>query len=363
MATLRFALFGTGFWSRFQLAAWKELPEVGCVALYNRTPEKAIDLAKHLQLNIPVYDDPRELLRCEAVDFLDIVTGAEKHRELVHLAAAHSLPVICQKPMATSYDEAEEMVEVCRRAHVPFLIHENWRWQTPIRKLKELLVSGVVGNPYRARLRMTSGFPVFDNQPFLREVEKFLLVDIGSHILDVCRFLFGEPKSLYCSAQTVQPGIKGEDVGTVILRFPSGVTVVCEMGYTGAPLETDCFPQTFALVEGDRGSIELAPDYLLRVTTGEGTSVIHAPPPRFTWADPLYEVVHASIVPCHADLLAGLRGERTPETTGEDNLRTVRLVFDAYESARRNEVIWCERFAAMQGSEQVLPGREGSFSG
>ena len=56
-------------------------------------------------------------------------------------------------------------------------------------------------------------------------------------------------------------------------------------------------------------------------------------------ADPAYDVVHASMVPCLANLLAALRGEGVAETTGEDNLQTLRLVFAAYDSAQRGQVI------------------------
>lgn len=104
-------------------------------------------------------------------------------------------------------------------------------------------------------------------------------------------------------------------------------------------MEVDRFPQTFAFIEGEFGSIELAPDYRLKITTREGTATIIAAPRMYSWADPCYAVVHSSIVPCQADLLAGLRGEREPETTAADNLQTMRLVYSAYESAKRNEVI------------------------
>ncbi len=336
---LRFALFGTGFWSRFQLAGWHETGGVECVAVYNRTLDKAQRLVETAGLRVNIYTDPEELLENEDLDFVDIVTSPETHSSLTALAAAYKRPVVCQKPMAPSWCEAESMVATCLRENVPLFINENWRWQTPIRALRKILSEGTIGTPWRARIRMVSSFPVFENQPFLRDLEQFLLVDIGSHILDVARFLFGDPLSIYCSTQQVQRGIKGEDVATAMLKFSSGATVICEMGYAGAPLEIDHFPQTFAFIEGDCGSVELAPDYRLRVTTRAGTEVTVAAPPRFDWADPCYEVVHASIVPCHADLLAGLRGERLPETTGEDNLRTMRLVFEAYESARRNKVI------------------------
>jgi predicted dehydrogenase len=337
MGDLRFAIFGTGFWSRYQLAAWRELAGVECVALYNRTRAKAEALAH--DFGVPaVYDDPEELLRNEQLDFIDVITDVDTHSHFVHMAAARRLPVICQKPMAPSFAEAERMVAACRAAGVPFFIHENWRWQTPIRQLKGLLDAGRIGRPFRARIAMVSGFPVFVNQPSLRELEQFVLADMGSHVLDVARFLFGEAQSLYCQTRRVHADIKGEDVATVMLKI-GGATVTCEMGYAENFLEHDRFPETFILIEGQRGSIELAPDFWLRITTADGTHSRRCPPPRYAWADPAYDLVHASIVPCNANLLGALRGEAQAETTGTDNLRTVRLVFAAYESAASGQAV------------------------
>jgi predicted dehydrogenase len=285
-----------------------------------------------------VYDDPEALLRREALDFVDIVAGVEAHAPLTRLAAARGLPVVCQKPMATSLAEAEGMVEACRRAGVPLCIHENWRWQAPIREAKRILDSGAIGAPFRARIDMISGFPVFDNQPFLKELEQFILADLGSHILDAARFLFGEARSLACRTRRVHPDIRGEDVATVLLDM-DGATVLCEMAYAGTPLERERFPETFLFVEGPLGSLEVGPDYWVRLTTAGGTHARRCPPPRYAWADPAYDVVHASIVPCNASLLRALRGEGPAETSGEDNLRTVRLVFACYDAARTGQTV------------------------
>lgn len=337
---LKFAIFGTGFWSLYQVPAWFEVGGVQPVAAYNRTISKAEQVAA--RLGIPrVYADPEELLQKERhnLDFIDIISAVETHAPLVHLAAKYRLPVICQKPMSTSLASAEAMVAACQAAGVPLYIHENWRWQAPVRALKQALDAGAIGRPFRARIDMISGFPVFENQPFLKELEQFILTDLGSHILDVARFLFGEATSLYCQTRQVHKEIKGEDVATVVLSMGGNVTVTVNMAYAGNFLEREAFPQTFFFIEGEQGSLELSRDYWLHTTTRDGTLLEQAPPPRYAWADPAYEVVHASIAACNANLLGALKGSGLAETTGEDNLKTVRLVFASYDSARQDTVI------------------------
>ncbi|HEX5223327.1 MAG TPA: Gfo/Idh/MocA family oxidoreductase, partial [Verrucomicrobiae bacterium] len=135
MPELRFAILGTGFWSRYQLAGWRELPGVQCCAVYNRTRTKAESLAKDFGIT-SVYDDPERLLSEVRPDFIDVITDVDTHRQFVELAARHQIPVVCQKPMAASLTDAESMVNTCRRAGVPLLVNENWRWQTPLRELK-----------------------------------------------------------------------------------------------------------------------------------------------------------------------------------------------------------------------------------
>ncbi len=342
---LRFAAVGAGFWSRYQLSAWRELPGATCVALCDRDLTKARALAEVLQIPA-VHDDADRMLRQERPDFLEVITTEESHVPLVRLAAAHGVPVICQKPMAPSWEAAQEMVALCRERKIPFFIHENFRFQAPMREVKRLLDAGRIGVPYRARIQMVSGFPPFTNQPNLKELERFILTDVGSHVLDLARFFFGEADRLFCTTTRVHRDIKGEDVATVVLRMRNEVTVVCEMALAETPIERDAFPETFLFIEATEGSLDLGPGCCLRVTTRAGTEVSHPVPVPYPWADPRYLVAHASMVACNADLLGGIRGEPA-ETTGEDNLKTVEMVFASYESARRGEVVVLSRTCRM----------------
>ncbi len=337
MRELRFAVFGTGFWARYQLAAWLELNGARCVALYNRTAAKAEKLAGEFVVPA-VYSNAEELFDKERPDFVDVITDAGTHRRFVEMAARHKVPVICQKPLAPNLVDAEAMLDSCRKAGVPLFVHENWRWQTPIRELKRVLDSGVIGKIFRARVTYSNSFPVFTNQPFLKDLDQFILTDIGTHILDTARVLFGEARSLYCLTSRIHTDIHGEDVATVMLGMESGATVTCEMSYASR-VEHDRFPETFVFVEGEQGSAELAPDFWIRVTTEAGTPARRCPPQFFAWADPRYALVQGAGVACNANLLSALKNEAPAETTGEDNLKTLRLVFGAYESARTGQAL------------------------
>jgi predicted dehydrogenase len=245
--------------------------------------------------------------------------------------------------MAPGFEEARHMVTLCRNTGVNLYIHENYRWQAPIRRFHEILNSGVIGKPFKARVSFLSAFPVFNNQPFLAELDKFILTDMGSHILDVTRYLFGEVKTLWCQTQAVTPGIKGEDVAVVMLRMKSGIPVYGELSYASV-VEHDSFSTVFILVEGEKGSIYLGPGFEIRITTREKTLSETVKFPVLPWADPDYIVNHESGIPLCKNILADMRKEGKAENTGMDNFETVKLVWACYESADTGKLIDMDSF-------------------
>jgi D-apiose dehydrogenase len=337
MKKIRFAVIGTGFWASYQVAGWMEIPGLELIAVCDPDHEKALAFANRFNV-AEVYTDAAAMLQKEKPDFVDIITSVEAHAPLVKLAADHGIAVVCQKPMTDSLATAEELVRYCSDKKVPFFIHENFRFQSTIRVVKQLLDEGIIGKVFKARISFCSGFPVFVNQPALAKLPRFILTDIGSHILDLCRFLFGEVKTLFALTQKVNPVIDGEDVADVLMQMQSGVHCFAEMSYATVH-ERDYFPNTLLQVEGDSGSVVLNADNELRVTTKNGkTTVTKINPPAYSWANPDYALIHASIVDCNRDILKGLTGA-VSELTATDNLETVRLVWDSYLSADTGQLI------------------------
>lgn len=338
MKRLKGAIFGCGFWSQFQIGGWSELPDAEIVALYNRTLEKAEKMGKMFGIR-HCYNDPEKLLKSHPeIDFVDIITDVDTHPLFVEIAAKHGKDVICQKPMAPSLGLARKMVSVCRENKVKYYVHENYRWQPQFRRIKQLIDSGIIGQPFRCKTGFNTAFPLFETQPFLARLEQFALTDQGSHQFDVLRFFFGEPESLYCITQRINPGIKGEDVATTILKMRSGVTCIQEISFSSV-LEREVFPQTLLLVEGSDGSIRLDPDLILKISTSSGTVTEKIPLERYWWQTERLTNEPPSIISCNKDILDDMLGRGKAETTGDDNIKTVELVFSGYESAITNSVI------------------------
>jgi predicted dehydrogenase len=339
--TLKFAVFGAGFWANYQISAWKQVGGVELLAICDPDKEKAKNMAqKH---GIPkVYTEAESLFEQEKLDFVDIISSIPSHAPLVKAAAKAGVHVICQKPMAEDYATCQSMVKACEEAGIKYFIHENFRFQTPIRECKKLMEEGKIGTPFRARMTFCSGFPVFDNQPALAELDRFIIMDLGVHILDMSRFLFGDVEKLYCQTQKINPSIKGEDVATTLLTMKNGVDCFVEVSYA-SQLEQETFPQTLILIEGNKGSIRLDYNHHITLTQkGQGSQKIKADPPQYGWADPDYALIHSSVVTCNQSILDAMLDRAPAETSGHDNLKTMELVFLSYKSSDNNKVLFTQ---------------------
>jgi predicted dehydrogenase len=207
-----------------------------------------------------------------------------------------------------------------------------------VRRFKQIIDSGIIGNPFKARVTFLSGFPVFDNQPFLKELDHFILTDMGSHVFDVCRFLFGECDELWCQTRAITPGIKGEDVAVIMMDMKNGMPVYTEMSYASI-VEHDTFSTLNILVEGEKGSVFLGPGFEIRTTTRQGTDSEIVRFPSYSWADPDYIVNHESGIQINRNILNDIRGIGKAENTGDDNFESVKLVWASYKSSKTGEIV------------------------
>ena len=342
MTKTKIAVAGCGFWANYQVAAWKEIEGVEIIAAADTNTEKLSAFKKKFGI-AEVFADAETMLRTRKPDILDIISAPESHTALVKLGVKYRAAVICQKPLTPSWNESKELVGLSEKTGVPLYVHENWRYQSPMRRIKNLLEERVAGDVFRARITCSHAFPVFDNQPFLRELDEMVIADLGVHLLDTARYFFGEADYLYAQVSRVTPGVKGEDVATILITFKSGCRCIVELS-VATRQEILHFPQTLVHLEGTRGVITLKENFQISVVTDGGVETVDASPRLFTWVNPDYAVVHSSIYDCNQSILSAILGKSPGETTGMDNLETLRLTYAAYASARENSIIHLKDF-------------------
>jgi D-apiose dehydrogenase len=340
MTVLRGGLIGCGFFAHNHLHGWRDVTGAKIVALCDTDPARLAAAGDSFGIE-KRYNDAAAMMAQEKLDFVDIATTATTHRKLVEIAAQHGLATICQKPFATTLHDAKAMVKVCADANVALMIHENFRWQSPLQTVKKIIDGGSLGDVFFGRVSFRSAYDVFSGQPYLAEGQRFIVEDLGIHILDVARFLLGDVKSVSARIKRVNTKIKGEDVATALLDHGNGVTSVVDCSYATA-LENELFPQTLIEIDGCHGTLRLAANYQMIVKTRSGCETIDVSPPLLPWASKPWHNIQESVVLIQQHWVDCLKAARQPETSGQDNLKTLALVEAVYASAESGQTIALE---------------------
>ena len=328
---LRGALIGCGFFAANHLNAWSDVEGAEIEALCDRDPERLATAASRFGI-ARTYADAEVMLAAERLDFVDIATTVPSPRPRVEQAAGAGVHVICQKPLAGSLADAQPMVAAAAAAERVLMVHENFRWQSAIRRAAAELAAGSIGRPFWGRVSFRSGFDVYAAQPYLATDERFILQDLGIHIIDVARFLFGDIVSLSATTRRVNPRIRGEDVATLLLSHESGVTSVVDCSYaTRRARET--FPETLLEIDGTEGNLRLDAGYRMTVSGAAGLREIDASPALLPWAERPWHNIQESVLAIQQHFVDCLIAGREPETSGADNVKTLAAVYAAYQSA------------------------------
>lgn len=337
-------LVGTGYWSEKHLKAWQRIPGVQIAALCNRSSEKLLKRAR--EFNIPeqaCYTSLEKMLAEAELDIIDIVTGPETHLDFIRMAAAAGKHIMCQKPFARSLEEAVQMVETARKANVRLMVTENWRWLQPFQTIKKVLDRGELGTLQTARYnhsdyyttRMAPGKTL--PQPFFREMPHLLFYEMGAHWFDTWRFLFGHPSRLYAETRRISPYIAGEDSGVITLGYDHFYGTLDMSWATRRELTRSHGEDVHAnhlesfLIEGDKASLRYDTDGRIAVVNNDGEERVVA---ETTELD--HEESHFRL---QSHFIQCLNTGDEFQTSGEDNLRTLELIFSTYRSATEHNAI------------------------
>ena len=328
---VRVGIIGCGFFAPNHVHSWAQMPGVEIAALCDLNEEKARQLAERTGIMAPVFANVAAMIDQAKPDFIDIITSPETHPDLVAFAAERRMPTIVQKPMSLDFAASRKMVDAMAKAKVPFMVHENFRFQAPIREVGKIVRSGEIGRPTYAIISFRTGYDIYAGQPYLAKIKRFVLLDLGVHVLDVARFILGEAERVHCEVQSVKPGIAGEDMASMLVRHTEGAMSVVECSYF-SPLADDPFPETLISVEGTDGAVTLSAGYNIAVRSGDKIRRLNGDAKVLPWASKPWHVVQDSVLRTQEHWLDCFRRGVEPEISGRDNLATLALVEASYES-------------------------------
>ncbi len=330
------ALIGCGFFAQNHMHAWRDIEGVDIVALCD-TDDDRLQATAHSFNVTRTYTDAGDMLAQGGFDFVDIATTVSSHRPLVEMAAAAGVHIICQKPFAGNMADARAMVEAAKTAGKTLMVHENFRWQSPIQAALEAVKSGAIGDPFFCRVSFRSGYDVFSGQPYLAEGKRFIIEDLGIHILDIARAFAGDVKQLTATTKRINANIQGEDVATMLLQHHSGVTSVVDCSYATKRLP-ETFPQSLLEIDGTNGTLRLDAGYQLTVQNTNETRK-DVSPPLLSWAEKPWHNIQQSVQTIQQHFVNCIATGTEPQTSGADNLKTLALVEAAYLSAFHGKMI------------------------
>jgi predicted dehydrogenase len=333
------AVVGCGFFARNHLHAWKDLATEGVAlaAVCDVDPAKAKAAAE--AFGVPRwYDDADTMFREEKLDLVDIVTRVETHRTLVESAMRHRVPTIVQKPFGPDFAACKAMTDAAQSAGVFLAVHENFRFQFPMRKIADLLRDGGIGAPSWARISFRTGYDIYKGQPYLMREERFVIMDLGVHVVDLARAFLGDVEHLSAETQRRNPNVRAEDTATMLLRHRSGAVSVVECTYETRRLP-DNFPETRLEIEGPKGAIVLKSGSVIEATINGKMTRHDADAPVLDWAERPWHVIQESVLATCTHMLGALRSGREAATSARDNLKTFAVCEAAYEAASSGRAI------------------------
>lgn len=244
--TLGVGLIGTGFMGKCHALAYRNanavlggLPPVRLELLCDVPQDKAARMAEQFGF-ARATDDWRALVRDEAVDIVCITTPNRMHHEMALAALAAGKHVHCEKPLALTLAQAEEMAQVAQDASVHTMVGYNYIHNPAFSHAKRLLEAGEIGRVVHVRGWVDEDYQADPDLPWtwraaIAEAGLGALGDLGCHLVSmVCR-LAGPIESLIADMTTVhetrplaegagRQAVENEDLASALVRFAGGAT-------------------------------------------------------------------------------------------------------------------------------------------
>jgi predicted dehydrogenase len=285
-----------------------------------------------------------DLLADDDVEIIDIAVTPEAQVEIAERSAAAGKHLLCQKPLAPDYPVAARLVAAVREEGVKLAVNQQMRWDAGIRVARQLITQGALGQQADARIEVSVRTP-WHLWPWMARSPRLEVMYHSIHYHDALRFLFGEPARV-TAVHGRFPGQPetGETRTATVLAYENGLLTLVDVNHHN--WSDDAYAR-FRFLGSDgiiAGTIGLLYDY----PHGRVDSLSYqanAEPRQWHEATLRTRWIPDAFAGPMASLMEAIETGGEPETSGEDNLGTLRVVHAAYRSAAEGRSIRPEEVA------------------
>lgn len=305
---------------------------VGLVDLHRATAEARA--AEFGLSNITIGTDLDAVLAATKPDLLfDVVIPAARD-EVVSTGLRHGCHVLSEKPMASTLAAGREMIAQAQAAGRVHAVVQNRRFISGVRRIRRLLESGALGELTALHCDFFVGAHFGG---FREEMDNVLLLDMAIHTLDAARFMAGAaPTAVYCLENNPRGSWYGHGAAAnAIFEFEEGVVFNYRGSWCAEGANTS-WESAWRII-GTKGTLiwDGEENFDAKVAVdGSGllreAASVEVPAP----ADIEQTHGHASVI---AEFLDAIEQGRPPETAGNDNIKSLAMVFAAIESAKTRQ--------------------------
>ena len=317
-----------------------------CVARYNagarlvavaggsRAPALANDYGIQAEPSVEA------LLQRQDVTAVIITSPQSAHAEQTALAARYGKHVLVEKPMATSTQACQGMIDACRQHDVKLSVIKPWRYRGSTRRLYEAIQRGDIGD-----VRMLTLWWLYPRIPFIGKEwfrdpkEGGLFLDAGSHCFDFLRWVAGaEPTRLYAQVANYNQDSDTPRSTMTTLAFANGVMATLWLSYE-VPSPGWEHTDFRARVVGSTGNLDAHGYGAFQLGRGGAWETVYEQAPMDYVNRPMEFVRLEAFVDMVQDFIDAIRDGREPPVTGQDGLAAVAMVEAGYRSSALGQAV------------------------
>jgi predicted dehydrogenase len=318
MSKLRIGIVGCGNIAGCHARAYTKLDGIELAAFCDIEEQKAARFVE--QYSGRAFADVEAMLKADRLDAVSVATTPTAHRGPAIAALKRGVPVLCEKPLAPSVADGAAMVQAAEQSKAMLMTGYPYRFRVEPMTAKEWLKGGVIGQPLFAHNSFSGQWLGVVDSWFVQPAISGggIVLDNGSHSIDLFHYLFGNVRQVHASLSRVNSGIEVEDTALILTEHDSGVSGSIELSWS-VPRSHDWYLEIY----GTQGTIKIRFGEARYITAASDEWQTR---PGCTDFQEGFDRMIAHFVQC-------LRTGTPPSPSGRDGLRAIEVIEQIYRQA------------------------------